>query len=102
MSKETAGFVTANMGGIALYTYLCWRISERIRYEQRTAEFADGLSFLVTAFLVLCIFVLANLIWVAVMANQHRKHGDSKAGALFGISAIAAWIAVYFTLPLVI
>ncbi len=102
MSKVSAGFAAANIGGIALYTYQCWRISERIRYEQRNPEFADGFSFLISAFLLLCTFVVADLLWVAVMANQHRKHGDSKTEALFGIFAVGAWIATYFTVPLVI
>lgn len=98
VSRESTLFATANVGGIALYTWLNWRIIENIRYEQRTAEFADGFVFLFTAFPVLAFFVTADFIWVAVMANQHRRHRDSMGAALFGIVAIAAWIATFFGL----
>jgi hypothetical protein len=94
MSKESTVFATANIGGILLYAYLYWEIVQTIHREQRPgADFQDGLAFLTTAFPVLVVFVTADLIWVAVMTNQHRRHKDSKWPLLFGIFALIAWSA---------
>ena len=96
MSKASTGFAAANIGGIALYAILFLQILQTIRHEQRTgADFGDGLAFFTTAFPVLVLFVAVDLIWVAVMASQHRKHKDSGAALLVGILAIAAWIATF-------
>ena len=99
MGKASSIFAVTNVGGIALYTFLYFQILQTIRHEQRTSsDFGDGLAFITTAFPVLLFFVAADLIWVAVMANQHRKHKDSGTPLLFGIIAIAAWVATYIGL----
>jgi hypothetical protein len=99
MSKASTVFAAANIGGIALYTYLFSRIVQTIQHEQRTeGDFGDGLAFLTRAFPVLIMFVIVDLIWVAVMLRQHRKHKDSGAALLIGIVAIAAWIATFVCL----
>jgi hypothetical protein len=99
MGKTSAVFAVTNIGGIALYAFLVFQILQTVQYEQRTnADFGDGLAFLTTAFPVLVLFVAGNLIWVAVMANQHRKHKDSGVALLIGLLAIAAWVATYFGL----
>jgi hypothetical protein len=70
-----------------------------MRHEQRiSGDFGDGLAYLTTAFPVLVFFVAGDLIWVAVMANQHRRHKDSGAALLFGIVAVAVWIGTYLGL----
>ncbi len=100
MGKTSTIFAATNIGGIALYVFLVFQIIQTIQLEQRAnADFGDGLAFLTTAFPVLAIFVAGNLIWVAVMANQHRKHKDSRAALLIGIVAVAAWAATFFGLP---
>jgi hypothetical protein len=100
MGKAPTIFAAANIGGIALYAFVFVQIVKTIQHEQRDyAEFADGLAFLTTAFPVLVFFVVVDLIWVAVMANQHRKHKDSGTALLFGISAIAAWATTFLVLP---
>ena len=99
MGRESNVFAAANAGGIALYTFLFFQILQTMQHEQRAgADFGDGLAFLTTAFPVLILFVVGDLIWVAVMANQHRRHKDSGASLLLGILAIAAWIATYLGL----
>jgi hypothetical protein len=99
MSKASTGFAVANVGGIALYVFLFFQVLQTIRYEQRPdADFGDGLAFLTTAFPVLVSFVVVDLIWVAVMANQHRKHKDSGAALLCGLVALVAWVATFFGL----
>jgi hypothetical protein len=96
MRKAPMVFAVANVAGIALYTYLFFQILQRIRQEQRTeGDFQDGLAFLTTAFPVLVFFMALDLIWVAVMANQHRKYKDSGVALLVGVLAIAAWVATY-------
>jgi hypothetical protein len=96
MSKAPTVFATANVGGIALYAYLFFQVLQVIRQEERTCcDFQDGLAYLTTAFPVLVFFVLLDLVWIAVMANQHRKHRDSGAALLVGIVAITAWVAIY-------
>jgi len=90
-------FALANVGGMALYVYLCSRIVQTIQHEQRTyAEIADGIAYLVTAFPVLAFFVAVDLIWVVVMTKQQLKHRDSKAAMLFGIGAVAAWAVTFY------
>ena len=92
-------FAAANAGGIALYTFLFLQILQTMQQEQRaSADFGDGLAFLTTALPVLILFVAGDLIWVAVMANQQRRHKDSGVALILGILAIAAWIATYLGL----
>jgi hypothetical protein len=99
MSKASTVFAATNIGGITLYAFLFFQIIQTMRHEQRTdGDFGDGLAFLTTAFPVLVFFVMVDLIWVAVMANQHRKHKDSGAALLFGIVALAAWVATFLGL----
>jgi len=96
MNKVSAGFAAANIGGIALYAFLFLQILQTMRHEQRAdADFQDGLAFLTTAFPVLVAFVAVDLIWVAVMAKQHRKHTDSGPALLVGVLAIAAWVTTF-------
>lgn len=100
MGKAPTVFSAANVGGIALYAFLFVQILKTIQGEGRDyAEFADGLAFLTTAFPVLVFFVVIDLIWVAVMANQHRKYRDSATALLFGIVALAAWATTFLALP---
>jgi uncharacterized BrkB/YihY/UPF0761 family membrane protein len=97
MNKVASGFAAANVGGIALYVFLFLQILQTMRHEQRAdADFQDGLAFLTTAFPVMVAFVAADLIWVAVMANQHRKHHDAKPALLVGVLAIVAWAITFF------
>jgi hypothetical protein len=97
MNKVATGFAAANAVGIALYAFLFLQITQTIQHEQRFgADFQDGLAFLTTAFPVLVGFVAVDLIWVAVMANQDRKHHDSRSALLVGILAIAAWAVTFF------
>ena len=97
MNKVATSFAAANVGGIALYAFLFLQIVQTIRHEQRVdADFQDGLAFLTTAFPVLVAFVAVDIIWVAVMANQHRKHHDSRSALLVGAFAIAAWTITFF------
>ena len=99
MGKASTGFAIANVGGIALYVLLFLQIIQAIRHEQRAeADFGDGLAFLTTAFPVLVFFVVVDLIWVAVMANQQRKHKDSRVALTCGIVALAAWAVTFFGL----
>lgn len=99
MSKGLTGFALANVGGIALYVFLFLQILQTIRHEQRAeADFGDGLAFLTTAFPVLVFFVMVDLIWVAVMTNQQRKHKDSKVALSCGIVALAAWAVTFLGL----
>ena len=103
MNKVLGGFVATNICGIALYTYLFLRIVQSIQGEQRnSAEFADGIAYAVSALPVLGFFVAADLIWIAVMLNQHRKHKDSLAAALLGVIAVVAWIATVLSLRYVL
>ncbi len=99
MGRASSVFAAANAGGIALYIFLFFQILQTMQHEQRPgADFGDGLAFLTTAFPVLILFVVVDLIWVAVMANQHRRYKDSWTALLLGILAIAAWIATYLGL----
>jgi len=92
-------FGLINLCGIALYTYLFLQITNNIQHEQRaSADFGDSLAFLTTAFPVLGFFVTTDLIWVAVTANRHRKHKDSRELTLFGLAALAAWIVTVLIL----
>jgi hypothetical protein len=64
MGKASAAFATANVGGIALYTFLFFQILLTIQHEQRAnADFGDGLAFLTSAFLALVFFAVVDLIW---------------------------------------
>jgi hypothetical protein len=100
MGRSPIVFAAANVGGIALYAVLCLQILKTMQYERRDyAEFADGMAFLTTALPVLIIFVAVDLIWVVVMANQHRKHRDAGAALLFGVLAIAAWATTSAVVP---
>jgi hypothetical protein len=100
MGKAPTIFAAANAGGLALYAVLYLQILKAIQYEQRDyVEFADGITFLTTAFPVLVIFVAVDLIWVAVMVNQQRKHKDSGTALLFGVVALAAWATAFVVVP---
>jgi len=102
MGKESTAFITVNVCGIALYTYLFLRIVQKAHYEQRNdADFGDGLAFLTTAFPVLLVFAAITLIWMAVRANQHRKHRDSWGPLLAGGVTIATWTLAVLLLRLV-
>src|SRR5215207_9973122 len=97
MNKVATCFAAANVGGIALYAFLFLQILQTMRHEQRAdADFQDGLAFSTTAFPVLAAFVTVDLIWVAVMANQHRKHKDSGPALLVGGLSTAAWLTAFF------
>jgi hypothetical protein len=97
MNKVATGFAAANVFGLALYAFLFLQVLQTMRHEQRAnADFQDGLAFVTTAFPVLVAFVAVDLIWVAVMANQHRKHADSRSALLVGILSIAAWTITFF------
>jgi hypothetical protein len=100
MSRAPTIFAAANIGGIALYAFLCFQILRTIQSEQRDYwEFGDNVTFLTTAFLVLAVFVAVDLIWVAVMADQHRKHKDSLEALLVGLLALAAWAISFCVVP---
>jgi uncharacterized BrkB/YihY/UPF0761 family membrane protein len=97
MNKVATGFAAANVGGIALYAFLFLQILQTMRHEQRAhADFQDSLAFFITVFPILVVFVAVDLIWVAVMANQHRKHHDSRSALLVGVLAIAAWTITFY------
>jgi len=91
-------YVYANLLGLALYAAFVICIAHEIHVEHRHgADGSDIMTSYATAFPILAVFVVANLIWGLWAATQLLRRREREPIFLMG-AAVGSWVVIILLL----